>query len=258
MVMPSDVVFGQWDTTNQVFIPYANRVDAVQVTARHTDDRGNPVEHAFAGVIGTPKSDVVATAIAKARFTVIDFEDSFASGDEPTELSYGNGISGDQVEGTVTLSGYDFTASQGDGGNEPMIFDGTCNFQPNNCTGGDNDLYQPGQGNILILSEDGDQNDPDDEAHGGVIEFDFSNLGDGYVTIGSLVVIDSEADSVVEIKLFRDGVLIAVENVAGAGDGQLETRFPTPVPKIDYMIVTMEDSGAIDDVGYSYGVSLVQ
>lgn len=139
-----------------------------------------------------------------------------------------------------------------------MLFDATGNFQPNNCSGGDNDLYQLGQGNILILSEGGDQSDPDDEAPGGVMEFDFSNFGDGYVTIGSLVVVDSEADSVVEIKLFRDGVLIAIENVAGAGDGQLETRFPNPVSKIDYMLVTMEDSGAIDDIGYSFGVSLVQ
>jgi hypothetical protein len=90
------------------------------------------------------------------------------------------------------------------------------------------------------------------------VEFDFSNFGDGYVTIGSLVVVDSEATSAVEIKLYRDGNLIAIENVAGAGDGQLETRFPTPVPGIDYMIVSMEDSGAIDDIGYSFGVSLVE
>lgn len=258
VVLPSDVVFGKWDGAAGVFVPGATPADAVRVTARRTDARGNPVEHGFAGVIGTPQSDVVASAVAKANFTVIDFEDNFDSGDTPTTLSHGDGISGDYVEGYVTVTGYDFTSSQGDGGNDPMIFDGTCNNQPNNCTGGDNDLYQPGQGNILILSEDGDAGDPDDERWGGVIEFDFSNFGDGYVTIGSLVVIDSEADSVVEIKLYRDGSLIAIANVAGAGDGQLETRFVTPVPDIDYVVITMEDSGAIDDIGYSFGVSLVE
>ena len=111
VVMPSDVVFGRWDTTNKVFVPHAIPTAAVEVTARRTDDCGNPVVHSFAGVIGTPKSDVVASAIAKARFTVIDFEDSFAAGDEPTVLSHGSGISGDYVEGTMTLSGYDFTST---------------------------------------------------------------------------------------------------------------------------------------------------
>ncbi len=258
IVAPSDVEFGRWDTGAKVFVAGASPPDAVRVTTRRTDARGNPVEHAFAGAIGSPQSDVVARAVAKAKFTIIDFESNFSSGDTPTVLSHGNGISGDPVSGTVTITGHDFTSSQGDGGNDPMIFDGTCNNQPNNCTGNDNDLYQPGQGNILILSEDGDSTDPDDERWGGVIEFDFSNFGDGQVTIGSLVVIDSEADSVVEIKLYRDGALIAIENVAGAGDGKLETRLPTPVPDIDYMIVKMEDSGAIDDIGYSFGVSLVE
>ncbi|MFV2039172.1 MAG: hypothetical protein ACC660_02915, partial [Acidimicrobiales bacterium] len=160
--------------------------------------------------------------------------------------------------GYVTVTGYDFTSSGGDGGNGPMIFDATCNFQPSNCTGGDNDLYQPGQGNILILSEDGDANDPDDERWGGRLEFDFANLGDGQVTIGSLVVIDSEANKVVTIKLYRAGNLIAISQVPGAGNGQLETRFVDPVPDIDFMVIEMEDSGGIDDIGYSFGVSLVE
>jgi uncharacterized membrane protein len=163
IVLPSDVEFGQWDAAVGLFLAGVTPAGAVRVTARRTDARGNPVVHAFAGAIGNPKSDVVAHAVAKAKFTVIDFEDNFSSGDEPTVLSHGNGISGDPIGGTVTISGFDFTSSQGDGGNNPMIFDGTCNNQPTNCTGNDNDLYQPGQGNMLILSEDGDSNDPDDE-----------------------------------------------------------------------------------------------
>ena len=258
VVLPSDVEFGTWDNTLDVFVPGGSPADAVRVTARRTDARGNPVEHSFAGAIGNPESDVVASAVAKSNFTIIDFEDSYSSGDTPTTLSHGTGISGDFVGGTVTLSGYDYTSSQGDGGNDPMIFDATCGGQPTNCTGGDNDLFQPGQGNILILSEDGDSSDPDDERWGGYIEFDFSNFGDGLVTIGSMVIVDSEPDSIVLIKLYRAGVLIAQENLYGAGDGEIETRFPTPVKDIDFMTVSMEDSGAIDDIGYSYGVSLVE
>lgn len=258
VVLPSDVEFGTWDSTLEVFVPGATPADAVRVTARRTDARGNPVEHAFAGAIGNPDSDLVASAVAKSKFTIIDFEDSFSAGDTPTTLSHGTGISGDAIGGTVTIGGYDYTSSKGDGGNDPMIFDATCNFQPTNCSGGDNDLYQPQQGNVLILSEDGDSSDPDDERWGGYIEFDFSNLGDGLVTIGSMVIVDSEPDSIVLIKLYRQGVLIAQENLYGAGDGEVETRFPTPVKDIDFMTVSMEDSGAIDDIGYTYGVSLVQ
>ena len=253
VVLPSDVVLGHWDRANDKFIPGGLPTDAVEVTARRIDARGNPVDHAFGGAIGNPSSDVVARAVAKANFTLIDFEDNYSSGDVPTTLSYGNGISGDPVSGYVTITG----AGNGPG-HPPMIFDGTCGGAPFNCTGGDDDLYQPAQGNILILSEDGDSNDPDDEAHGGIIEFDFSNLGDGTVTIGSLVVIDSEQHRVVTITLYRDGNVIAVSEVPGAGDGQLETRFPTAVPDIDYMTIELEDSGAIDDIGYSFGVSLVQ
>ncbi len=258
VVLPGDVEFGTWDDTTDSFVAGGTPADAVRVTTRRTDDRGNPVQHNFAGAIGNPESDVVASAVAKANFTIIDFEDSFSSGDTPTVLSHGSGISGDYIGGTVTLGGYDYTKSQNDGGNDPMIFDARCGGQPTNCTGGDNDLYQPAQGNILILSEDGDSSDPDDERWGGYIEFDFSNFGDGLVTIGSMVIVDSEPDSIVLIKLYRDGNLIAQENLYGAGDGQIETRFPTPVPDIDFMTVSMEDSGAIDDIGYSYGVSLVE
>ena len=77
-------------------------------------------------------------------------------------------------------------------GNRAMIFDSS------NPSGGDNDLGTPNQdfggpgigaggglgsdnpnevalGNILIISEDGDQSDPDDEARGGVFTFTFDN-----------------------------------------------------------------------------------
>lgn len=258
VVLPSDVEFGKWDEATGTLLVGATPADAVRVTTTRTDARGNPVEHAFAGVVGTSKSDVTASAVAKANLTVIDFEDNFVAGDVPTTLSWGNGISGDEVEGYVTISGYGYPGGNKPGGFPPMVFDATCNYQPTNCSGDDDDLYQPGQGNILIISEDGISSDPDDNGPGGLIEFDFSNFGDGYVTIGSLVVIDSEATAVVTIKLYRDGDLIAISEVPGAGDGELETRFPTPVPDIDFMSVSFEDSGGIDDIGYSFGVSLVE
>ncbi|MEM7351344.1 MAG: SdrD B-like domain-containing protein [Acidobacteriota bacterium] len=93
---------------------------------------------------------------------------------------------------TDQLASFGITVSSANPANPPMIFDSA------NPTGGDNDLGtpnetvggpgvgsggevgQPGQnlqslGNVLILSEDGDATDPDDNAGGGTLIFDFAN-----------------------------------------------------------------------------------
>jgi len=63
----------------------------------------------------------------------------------------------------------------------PMIFD------TNNPTGGDSDLGSPltnagpdqgstAAGNVLIISEDGNSNNPDDNGNGGTLTFDFDSV----------------------------------------------------------------------------------
>ena len=51
-----------------------------------------------------------------------------------------------------------------------MIFDSA------NPTGGDDDLGSDTLGGVLIISEDGDSTDPDDNAAGGSICFDFDDV----------------------------------------------------------------------------------
>ena len=87
--------------------------------------------------------------------TVIDFE-GFAAGTV---------IDNEYADLGVTISATG-------GSNQAMIFN---TFNP---TGGDYDLATNNQGNVLIISEDGDSHDPDDNAHGGTITFDFDQATD--------------------------------------------------------------------------------
>lgn len=112
------------------------------------------------------------TIAGGAHAAVIDFETNVA-GDVLTSFDVGG------VTGTISAVG---------GTDQAMIFDS------NNYTGGDSDLQAPfyseftgtghngtptasadtlSPGNILIISEDGDASDPDDNARGGLITFDF-------------------------------------------------------------------------------------
>ena len=136
-----DIEFGHWDVPSRTFAPGGNPVNAIRVTTRDT------VSNFFARILGIDQTDVAAVAIAMESTSVIDFEGT-APGDQPTTLSSGAGISGPPVPGSVIISG----SRHG-----PMVFDATCGGGPaSNCSGGDADLFQPAQGNVLILSEDGD------------------------------------------------------------------------------------------------------
>ena len=72
------------------------------------------------------------------------------------------------------------TAGTPPGEDQAMIFD------TNNPTGGDDDLATDNLDNVLIISEDGDATDPDDNATGGAINFEF----DSPVLVKSLTFLD--------------------------------------------------------------------
>ena len=106
------------------------------------------------------------------------------------------------------------TVSVAGAGNAPngqprkaMIFDSAC---PGGCSGGDGDLITPGYGSgnnvgrrqILIISEDNDQGDPDDNATGGTILLDFDSLVD-LINVGMLDMDDGSTSAV--LRAFRNG-----------------------------------------------------
>ena len=67
-------------------------------------------------------------------------------------------------------------------------------FDTNNPTGDDFDLAASDLGNVLIVSEDGDTSDPDDNAHGGILTFEWDTLVD--ITGVGLLDIDEPGSSI--------------------------------------------------------------
>jgi len=176
--------------------------------------------------------------------STIDFE-GLAEGAFVNSVASGAGISGDPVEGSVAVFGYNPFFP---GVNAAMIFDATCS---GGCSGGASDLYGPAQGNVLIISRDLDQNDPEDLPNPrGYFEFGFSGLGWGWVTVESLVVGDIDSyQAGANIQLFGSGVLLATVAIPVTGDGVYAT-VPVGVSNVDRMRVYLKGSGAIDDLKF--------
>jgi len=256
-----DVVTGTWDPDTSTFQPGAPLPDAVRLTVRRTSATGNPVINSFAGILGKDTSDVEASAVALLAFTTLDFS-GFNEGDTPNELLHGQGISGEYIPGMVKIRG---TSNRNNSGacpvveGEPhceMIFDGPCT---GGCSGGDADLYFPAQGNILIITEDGDADDPDDEGQGGSFWFDFSNLGPGSVSVRSMALLDIDEDVEAIVTLFDESMNVLDQTfLSGAGDGEAVDRFVSGVLGVVYMKVELPGSGAIDDIAYLRVVKIVE
>lgn len=120
----------------------------------------------------------------------------------------------------------------------PMIFDTA------NPTGGDTDLASATAGMVLIISEDGDSSDPDDNAGGGTLVFDFENP----VHMDGMTFLDTEEAGYAK---FYDasGALIATVNTPAMNDG--EAQFVTfDIQNVSKMEVWLCGSGAIDDLSF--------
>jgi hypothetical protein len=189
---------------------------------------------------------VVGTAPADAE-SVIDFE-GLAEGQIVATVSYGQGISGDPVEGSVAVFGVNPIFP---GQNAAMIFDATCTPT---WTGNDDDLCQPALGNVLIISTDLNSADPNDSDHPGVLfQFDFSGLGSGKVHVASITVLDVEeeqGETPATVKLYSGATLLATIAIGHIGDG-LYKIIPINVGGADRMVVDLQGSGAIDNIELS-------
>ncbi|MGB5592926.1 MAG: SdrD B-like domain-containing protein, partial [Crocosphaera sp.] len=138
------------------------------------------------------------------------------------------------------------TISATGGSNQAMIFDSA------NPTGGDHDLETPGygnnnttaQGNILIISEDGDSSDPDDNAGGGTITFTFDNA----VNVNSLSFVDIEESGGKVFTTDADGN-VTTTNIAAPGDNSFQTLTinDDDVVKLE---VDLVGSGSISSVDF--------
>jgi hypothetical protein len=141
----------------------------------------------------------------------------------------------------LQFDGFSVTAQRdgdrADSENDAMIFDSAAP------TGGDSDLGYSAQGNILIISEDNDASDPDDEAHGGTITFEFDEVSD----VTSLTVLDVEEEGGAVDLYDIEGELINSVAIPAAGDNSSQ-ELEINTGGVATMEVTLSGSGAVDDL----------
>ncbi len=156
--------------------------------------------------------------------------------DVDTTLDFNDLATGELVDGQYVADGVVIYSA--DPHNPVMAFDTA------NPTGGDNDLATGNLGNVLILSEDRDGNDPDDNASGGTFNIEFENCA----TVNSITLLDVEETA--WVKLFdENGNLIGQQDVSTANNGQVVVDFG--VSGVASMEVILAGSGAIDNLSYS-------
>ena len=151
-------------------------------------------------------------------------------------IDFNDLAAGTIVDNEFRTDGVTISATGGSG--DAMIFD---TAHP---TGGDTDLRTSNLGKVLIISEDGDQHDPDDNASGGTFTFTF----DDPASVEALTFLDIEETATV--KFFdTDGNLIEKVQVGPtANNGQLQACFD--VEGVARMEVTLNGSGAIDNLTF--------
>ena len=147
------------------------------------------------------------------------------------------------VAGTVMDDEYKgVTISATGGSGQAMIFDSA------NPTGGDTDLGSDTLGGLLIISEDGKSANPDDNASGGAISFDFDTL----VTMKLITFKDIEETTPpgTQIIFFaEDGSILDAQFVEPTGDGG-EATVELFVPGTARVEIVFQGSGAVDNVTF--------
>ncbi|MGK7941648.1 MAG: SdrD B-like domain-containing protein, partial [Crocosphaera sp.] len=167
----------------------------------------------------------IAQDLSTSTNIVIDFETDGAG----NALPAGTIIDDEYQNLGVTISATKFGA---------MIFDSA------NPTGGDTDLATDSEGNILIISEDGDSSDPDDNAGGGVITFNLDNP----IELNSINFVDIEETGGQVFTTDADGN-VTITSIPAPGDGSLQTLNinDSDVVKIE---VELAGSGAISGLDF--------
>ena len=157
-----------------------------------------------------------------------------------TTINFNDLAAGTIVDNEFAADGVTVKAFGGSG--QAMIFDTA------NPTGGDEDLRTSNLGKALIISEDGDTRDPDDNAQGGKLRFEF----DQPATVQSLTFLDVEEGAWVK---FYDaqGNFIKQVDVQTANNGQCVVEFD--VDGVARMDVILGGSGAIDNLVFDAPLS---
>ncbi|MEO1529412.1 MAG: Ig-like domain-containing protein, partial [Planctomycetota bacterium] len=221
---------------------YPDGANAYLITATVTDEDG-----AYAA----NDHPVTVTTVPHYCLATLDFE----------RAADGQATSGGLVA-TDLWADWGITISTADPQRPPMLFDSAAP------TGGDPDLGTPNQdfggpgvgeggraggigenrdalGVVLIISEDGDSSDPDDNANGGVLAFEFAQP----MAIDSIGLLDID-DSSSSVKLFdTSGTLISQVYALDVGNNGLQ-RLQLDAEDVSRLEVHMTGSGAVTDLEF--------
>lgn len=227
-------------------IPFGLSIDSVTADC---EVAGETVVCELSSLEGGKSAELAIIGTVGLHEAVIDFED-LPEGSIVDSVALGRGIVDEDISGEVSVFG---DSRRSISSNAAIIFDATCD---GGCSGGENDLFAPELGNVLIMAkdivdEDGDGlvDDPDgDSRPDAPFTFDFRELGLGKVTVISMDVLDvEERNTTGDVDLFFDGDRLANLNVPVVGDNGRGTM-PIGVAGVDKMSVTLSGSGAIDNI----------
>jgi hypothetical protein len=198
----------------------------------------------FASAVSLLLCSAALTIHAQPVAATVDFE-GLAEGAIVSELTLGAGYSSTVNLGSIQVFG---TNPAYPTENAAMIFDSNCSGA--GCSGDDPDLGS-NNGNVLIITEDFDSDDPDDNALGGTLEFDFSTLFAGEADIVSLQITDTEAGGT--IQLFAGLVLLTTIDLPESPeieDGDTAV-VPINVSGVTLMRVNLVESGSVDAIEFT-------
>ena len=200
----------------------------------------------FATAVSALLCSAALTIHAQPIAATVDFE-GLAEGAIVSELTLNAGYSSTVNLGSIGVLGIHPTLL----GNAAMIFNSDCGLPGDpTCSGDDPDLGSY-NGKVLIITEDFDSTDPDDNATGGTLEFDFTTLFAGEADIVSLQITDTEAGGTIE--LFNGLVLLTTIDLPESPeieDGDTAV-VPINVSGVTLMRVNLNESGSVDAIEFS-------
>ena len=221
------------------------------------------------------RTNIGAAALVAAVLVVLSFHPSDATVIDFNGLAAGTIVAGESPSGgTVSDNPYaEFTLScvnDGGGPNSLVLFDSQ------NPTGGDADLGSPNAdfggpgvgwggssgrpgennnnwGNLLIIAEnvidgdgDGLVDDPDDEACGGVIVFEFEQA----VAVLRVVLVDIDYNETAEVRLYDEVGIVATLPAQALGNNSVQTLDGGAQLGIYRMEIEVSSSAAVGEVEY--------
>ena len=154
--------------------------------------------------------------------------DNFSSGGQ--DLAAGTTI-------TNQFNGIEFSSSSEFG---LMLFD------TNNPTGEDFDLSSSDLGKVLIISEDGDNNDPDDNAAGGIISLQFEEL----VAVNSIGLLDIDEPGSSITFYDENSKLIETVAIENLGDNSFQ-EIDFDVENVASLDINLAGSGAVTGIDFN-------